>query len=129
MDMKPITVCDNSGCGKLFCKPVEECDDCIKKNAEILSDDDADEGKLVDVTNVRIIGKYDKESKEFNDPVVRCCDCNQILFREKLRELGMCQKCGNRKVKSISILSADELNMLKNADIDQAFLDCFEGVG
>lgn len=65
-------------------------------------------------------------SEGFNDPVVRCTDCQAIVTRDDIRKFGMCPKCGTRRMRNVVVLNAKEMQDLKNADVDPAFLAEFE---
>ena len=77
---------------------------------------------------MEVMHKYDTKNV-FNDPVVRCCDCRRIITREEIREVGMCPKCGNRRVRSVTVLDSDEKRQLERDGIDPEFLAIFEPVG
>ena len=72
------------------------------------------------------MGKYD--GKEFNDPVVRCCDCQTIIWREDLAKIGQCPTCGNRRVRNVTTLKPDEQQSLIDRGIDPEFLAQFKAV-
>ena len=50
--------------------------------------------------------------KSFNDPVVRCVDCQHLIFRKEIQDVGMCPKCGTKRVKNVLLLTQKEANML-----------------
>ena len=52
------------------------------------------------------------DREPFNDPVVRCTQCMDIIERMTLRKIGMCPRCGCRKVKEILTLTKEEINWL-----------------
>lgn len=72
------------------------------------------------------MGKYDGDS--FNDPAVRCTECQRIIFQEEVAKLGKCPNCGCRKVRNILTLSDSEALLFKNKGIDPEFLELFEVV-
>ena len=71
--------------------------------------------------------KYGKD-QPFSDPVVRCDSCATIMLVKTLKELHMCPKCGNRKVRSVMNFSEDELKQMKEWNVDQDFIALFQGV-
>jgi predicted RNA-binding Zn-ribbon protein involved in translation (DUF1610 family) len=71
--------------------------------------------------------KYSKDG-EFTDPIVRCTECQGIIFREKLQTIGMCPKCGNRRVRNVLTMNEKELAFVKEKGIDPDFLKLFEMV-
>lgn len=68
--------------------------------------------------------KYDGKGV-FNDPVVRCTECQQIIFREELHAAGCCPKCGNRRVRNVLAFDDKELEYMKAKGIDPDFLAIF----
>ena len=71
--------------------------------------------------------KYDRDAP-FEDPVVRCTECSELLLREVIHKLGMCSKCGNKRMRNVLVLSVEEMQELKDKNIDPEFLKLFEGV-
>ncbi len=71
--------------------------------------------------------KYDKDGP-FVDPVVRCTDCGKLVWRDTIREHGMCLKCGNKRMRNALTLSGEEMALLKEKNVDAEFLALFEGV-
>ena len=69
---------------------------------------------------------YDKDGP-FGDPIVRCTECQKIVYRDTIKVMGMCS-CGNRRVRNVLTLSEDEMADLKEKGIDPEFLALFEGV-
>jgi Zn finger protein HypA/HybF involved in hydrogenase expression len=67
-------------------------------------------------------------SEEFNDPVVRCTDCQRITTREEIRKFRMCPDCGNKRFRNVLVLNKKEMDSLKAQDIDADFLSLFEAV-
>ena len=72
-----------------------------------------------------MIGKYDKDGP-FNDPVIRCCDCQALIYRTVLRDKGTCPKCGNRRVRNVLAMSDEEMVALKRDEVDPEFLALFQ---
>ena len=70
--------------------------------------------------------KYDKDGP-MEDPILRCAACNGIIYKTYIRTMGMCPKCGNKRVKNVLILSEKEMEELRKTNTDPAFLDLFEG--
>ncbi len=64
----------------------------------------------------------------FNDPVVRCTDCQRLASREELRKLGMCPDCGNKRFRNVLVLSKKEHDGLEANGVDPDFLAQFEVV-
>lgn len=69
--------------------------------------------------------KYGKDAP-FADPVVRCDGCRDLIFMDKLRKLGHCPHCGNRKVREVRFLNHSEMTVLKASGVDPDFLAIFE---
>jgi len=65
---------------------------------------------------------------KFNDPIVRCSDCQTLIFRGELQQIGCCPKCGNRRVKNVLVCSEAEMADLMSKNVDPDFLALFEGV-
>ena len=68
---------------------------------------------------------YDADGP-FNDPIVRCCDCQTMIFRTTLQKQGCCPKCGIRRVKNVLTLSSEEIDKLNKKGVDPAFIALFE---
>ena len=71
--------------------------------------------------------KYDLDGP-FDDPIVRCCDCQMIILREQIQKHYGCPKCGNKRVRNVLNMTEDEMADLKKKGIDPVFLALFEGV-
>ena len=69
----------------------------------------------------RDMDKYDPKGS-FQDPIVRCFRCHTILRSEQLLRLGVCSKCGGRKVSNVTILSEEELQQLKDWNLDPEYI-------
>lgn len=65
------------------------------------------------------------DDKEFHDPVVRCDKCHKILLLETVKSLGMCQYCGHRKVKKVSVFNEEELATIQKWGVDPDWLALF----
>ena len=70
---------------------------------------------------------YDKDGP-FDDPIVRCCDCNKIIYKAQLRQYGMCPACGNRRVRNVQVVSPEEMAELRFRKVDPEFLALFSEV-
>ena len=64
----------------------------------------------------------------FNDPVVRCYECNKIVKLETVKTIGRCEHCGARKIKKMHNMNGDELNQMVEWGIDPDFLALFAPV-
>ena len=69
--------------------------------------------------------KYGKDAP-FNDPVVRCDSCRNLIFTDTLRKDGHCNHCGNRKVREVRFLDQHEMDVLKARNVDPDFLAMFQ---
>lgn len=65
---------------------------------------------------------------EFTDPIVRCCECSNLITREKIGKFGGCPKCGNKRVRNVLNMTDVEINDLRQRGVDEEFLALFEGV-
>ena len=58
------------------------------------------------------LDKYDnlppEEQKPFDDPVLRCDSCQEVVKRKTLHKLGCCDKCGNKRVRPVTVFSEEE---------------------
>lgn len=70
--------------------------------------------------------KYHKDAP-FQDPVVRCDSCSEIVLVSTLKKLGSC-KCGNRKIRNLQAFTPEEKAQMEAWGVDPAFLAQFEGV-
>jgi hypothetical protein len=62
----------------------------------------------------------------FNDPVVRCCECQSLIHRGTISKQGCCPGCGSKRVKSAINFNEKEMETLKKGGIDPEFLKLFE---
>jgi len=88
--------------------------------------------------------KYDTDGP-FNDPVVRCCDCQLLILRETIQKTSGCPECGCRRVRNVLNMSPKEgewlrgkrnprefvkdilrLRFRKRPRVDPAFMALFE---
>ncbi len=49
----------------------------------------------------------------FTDPVVRCDSCQALLKRATLHKHGRCNKCGNRRIRNLTVLSESEAKQIE----------------
>ena len=49
----------------------------------------------------------------FTDPVLRCDSCHILVKRATLHKLGTCPKCGNKRVRDVTIVNSEERDQLK----------------
>lgn len=49
----------------------------------------------------------------FTDPVVRCDSCQALLRRETLHKRGKCNKCGNRRVRNLTVFDENEKKQME----------------
>lgn len=63
----------------------------------------------------------------FTDPVVRCTDCQRIIYRNEIQTFGCCPDCGNKRVRNVLMLKQEERDALAAKGCDE-FLALFEGV-
>jgi uncharacterized CHY-type Zn-finger protein len=73
--------------------------------------------------------KYDKDGP-FNDPVVRCYECDRLILTAKVKQVGKCPFCGTTKVKEVRTFNLREyLKMRFWWRVDAAWLALFSGKG
>ncbi len=70
--------------------------------------------------------KYHRDGS-FDDPIVRCTECQEVVYRTYLAKEGACSKCGNRRFRNVLKLNDEEMKDLKDKKIDPEFLALFEG--
>ena len=68
------------------------------------------------------------ETEVFNDPVLRCMTCGQLVLRVTLHKEGCCPRCGHRRVQQVMQLEVKEMEELREAKISEEFLILFEEV-
>ena len=56
----------------------------------------------------------------FTDPVVRCDSCQALLKRETLHKHGRCTKCGNRRIRNLTVLSEEETKQMEEWGFHEA---------
>ena len=64
----------------------------------------------------------------FQDPVLRCDSCADLVFMEDLRKHGLCLKCGNKKVRNLQTFNDEERVRMIEKGVDPEFIKQFEGV-
>jgi len=64
----------------------------------------------------------------FDDPVIRCTECQHLIFRGEIEKFGSCPKCSSRRMRNVLNMSGEEMEMLRAKQIDENFLKLFEGV-
>ena len=67
-------------------------------------------------------------SEGFNEPVLRCDSCNKIVIKNAITTLGLCNHCGNKRFRSVDVISELELIQIKKLDGAEAFLELFKEV-
>ena len=70
----------------------------------------------------------DRFSKDgpFEDPVVRCCECQVLITREQIQKFGGCPKCGNKRIRNVLNMTGNEMEALRTKQISEDFLKLFE---
>lgn len=48
------------------------------------------------------------------DPVLRCDSCSSLVKVETLHSLGCCSKCGNRRIRNLTVMDEVELQQIKD---------------
>lgn len=61
----------------------------------------------------------------FRDPVVRCDKCHKLLLTKSIKNLGMCEHCGNRRVKKVSIFNEEEMAQVVGWGVDPDWIALF----
>ncbi len=64
----------------------------------------------------------------FTDPVVRCCECQNIMDRSDVQKYAGCPECGSKRVRNVTTLSEEEIAELREVSAYTEFLELFEGV-
>jgi len=63
----------------------------------------------------------------FDDPVVRCTECQLMITREEIQRHGCCPDCGNRRMRNVLTMLPGERERLRELGHD-GFLSLFEEV-
>ena len=71
--------------------------------------------------------KYDPKGS-FQDPIVRCFRCHNVLKTATLIKLGKCKHCGSTKVANATTLTGEELDLIKSMNIDPEYIKEWEVV-
>lgn len=48
-----------------------------------------------------------------SDPVVRCDSCQALVRRSTIHVHGSCDKCGNRRMRNVTVFSEDEKKQME----------------
>ena len=56
---------------------------------------------------------YEPDQRPFSDPVLRCDSCQALMKRETLHKLGCCSKCGNKRMRNVTIFNSDEKDQME----------------
>jgi hypothetical protein len=79
------------------------------------------------MSGINSLPKYHKD-RPFEDPVLRCDACQELMRAEVLRKQGMCV-CGNRRVKNVLTLRGqEEMDQIAAWGIDPEWMALFEEV-
>lgn len=71
---------------------------------------------------------YENQDPEpFTDPVVRCDSCQALIKRETLYKLGNCDKCGNKRVRNLTVFNDEERDQMIEWGF-QSFVDEYQAV-
>ena len=60
----------------------------------------------------------DYSGKVFNDPVVRCAQCNKITHRAFISKYGGCVHCGNKRLTNVTGFEEEEIKALKSGEME-----------
>ena len=61
------------------------------------------------------------------DNILRCDSCQKLVKLKSIHNLGVCKHCGNKRFKSVLILSTEERNKLDSWG-EHEFLKEFQAV-
>jgi len=61
------------------------------------------------------------------DPVYRCDSCQELLLLSTLHKLGSCSKCGNKRVRNVTIFNDEEKEKMEAWGLTK-FVSEFEAV-
>lgn len=73
------------------------------------------------------LNKEYKETKSGIDPVLRCDSCNKLVTHEMLKKIGSCDKCGNKRVRNVTVFNDEEKAQIEQWGFHE-FLNEFESV-
>lgn len=48
------------------------------------------------------------------DPILRCDSCSALVRVGTIHKIGCCDKCGNRRMRSLTIVSEQEIEQMEN---------------
>ena len=68
--------------------------------------------------------RYDSKGP-FNDPIVRCTECQYIILREQIQKSGGCPKCGCKRIRNVLAIDSDEKDYLVKKGVNPDFLALF----
>ena len=68
-------------------------------------------GKIFSERLARALDKYSKDGP-FNEPLVRCDSCAELILTSDLRKRGMCE-CGNTRVRNVLTVKEKEMPILQ----------------
>ena len=73
------------------------------------------------------VGGKEKYSKDgpFNDPLIRCDRCQELIETTLIKRFGSCPQCGNSRVTNVKVMSEKEMKWAKAQGIDPLFLSLF----
>jgi hypothetical protein len=67
----------------------------------------------------------------FQEPVLRCDSCNQLVLASTLREIGMCPHCSNTRVRNARTMTDKDMEKAKEwisqGHLDPDWLHLFKG--
>ena len=66
-------------------------------------------------------------SEGLSDPVLRCDSCQALIRRATIREHGSCVKCGNRRLRNVTVFDEIERKQMEDWGLGE-FLAEFEVV-
>lgn len=67
----------------------------------------------------------------FQEPVLRCDSCTQLVLASTLREVGMCPHCSNTRVRNVRTMTEKDMEKAKQwisqGNLDPDWLHLFTG--
>jgi hypothetical protein len=67
-----------------------------------------------------------------HDCILRCKDCQHLVTYPTITKLGMCHNCGNKRFSQVIILKQEEMDAIRNGQIQfedsDKFLAEFTGI-
>ncbi len=65
----------------------------------------------------------------FNDPVLMCDACQELVLKKVVHKVGMCPECSNTRLRNVRTMNAKRYQQLKewadSGEIDPDFLHLF----